>query len=334
MSLQGRIDWVLAASIAVVVMSCGGDSGITRPAPVPTFISLRSDPGDFIGGGRSYDYNLSNAVIEVTESGGLLRVSIDGDERWDGEFQAPSTITTLTPGTYTNLQRFPFHDPARGGLNWSGEGRGCNTVTGSFTVDTARYTLGVPVAIDLRFEQHCEGGGPALRGTIHWRASDATQPGGPVRPIPGTLWQPPAGSVPATGDFAYLTSQSGDFIGQGQTYTYTPANATISATGNGSRVTVGVSGAQTWVGEFQPMNSLTRIETGYYPDLERFPFHNPAKGGLSWSGEGRSCNTLRGWFAVDRVTYSGSTLTAIELRFEQRCEGGTAALRGAVRWSQ
>ena len=63
------------------------------------------------------------------------------------------------------------------------------------------------------------------------------------------------------------------------------------------------------------MNSLSRIETGYYPDLERFPFHNPAKGGLSWTGEGRGCNTLRGWFAVDRVTYSGSTLTAIELRF-------------------
>ena len=333
MSLQERIHWVLAVGIAIVTVSCGGDSG-TRPAAVPTFISLRSDAGDYIGAGQSYDYDQSNAVIDVTESGGLLTVTIDGDERWIGAFQAPSTITTLTPGTYTNLQRFPFHDPARGGLSWSGEGRGCNTLTGSFTVDSARYALGVPVAIDLRFEQHCEGGGPALRGTIHWRASDASQPGGPVRPIPGSLWQPPAGSVPATGDFVYLTSQSGDFIGQGQTYTYTPANATISATGNGSRVTVGVSGAQTWVGEFQPMSSLSRIETGYYPDLQRFPLHNPAKGGLSWEGEGRSCNTLLGWFAVDRVTYSGSTLTAIELRFEQRCQGAPAALRGAIRWSQ
>jgi hypothetical protein len=333
MSLQGRIGAVLTVSIAIVVASCG-DSDVTRPEPVPTFISLRSDAGDFIGAGQDYDYDQSNAVIEVTESDGLLSVSIDGDELWHGEFQAPSTFTSLTPGTYTNLERYPFHDPARGGLSWSGEGRGCNTLTGSFTVDTARYALGILAAVDLTFEQHCEGGGPALRGTIHWRAGDASQPAGPVRPIPGTLWQPPAGAVPATGDFVYLTSQAGDFIGQGQTYTYTPANATISATATDNRVTVGVSGAQSWVGEFQAMNSLTRIETGYYPDLERFPFHNPAKGGLSWTGESRACNTLRGWFAVDRVTYSGSALTAIELRFEQRCEGGTAALRGAIRWSQ
>jgi hypothetical protein len=327
------MNWVCASMIVVVVASCGGDS--TGPAAaVPTFVSLRSDPGDFIGAGRSYDYDQSNAVIDVTESDGLLTVTVDGDEQWQGEFQAPSTFPSVVPGAYTNLQRFPFHDPARGGLSWSGEGRGCNTLTGSFTVDTARYALGVPVAIDLTFEQHCEGGGAALRGTIHWRASDTTKPAGPVRPIPGSVWQPPAGSVPATGDFVYLTSQTGDFIGQGQTYTYTPANATISANAAGSRVTIGVAGAQTWIGEFQPMSSLTRLETGYYPDLERFPFHNPAKGGLSWTGESRSCNTLRGWFAVDRVTYSGNTLTAIELRFEQRCDGATAALRGAIRWSQ
>ena len=48
-------------------------------------------------------------------------------------------------------------------------------------------------AIDLRFEQHCEGSGPALHGKIHWEAGDTTTAPGPVTP-PSGLWQPATGS--------------------------------------------------------------------------------------------------------------------------------------------
>jgi hypothetical protein len=34
------------------------------------------------------------------------------------------------------------------------------------------------------------------------------------------------------------------------------------------------------------------------------------------------------------VTYDGSTVTAIDLRFEQHCAGSTAALRGEIHWSE
>jgi hypothetical protein len=56
--------------------------------------------------------------------------------------------------------------------------------------------------------------------------------------------------------------------------------------------------------------------------------------GMSWSGEGRVCDTLTGWFVVDSVTYVGETLTAIDLRFEQHCEGTAPALYGKIHWSQ
>ena len=82
------------------------------------------------------------------------------------------------------------------------------------------------------------------------------------------------------------------------------------------------------------MNTLSRLETGYYGDLQRFPSHNPAKGGLEWSGFGRGCNAIAGWFVVDSVAYNGVTLTAIDLRFEQRCDSQSAALRGQIRWRQ
>jgi len=82
------------------------------------------------------------------------------------------------------------------------------------------------------------------------------------------------------------------------------------------------------------MNSITELEQGYYGTLQRYPFHNPAKGGLSWSGNGRGCNSLSGWFVVDSITYVGGTLSAIDLRFEQHCDGDTPALNGKVSWSQ
>jgi hypothetical protein len=139
--------------------------------------------------------------------------------------------------------------------------------------------------------------------------------------------------VPASGNYVYLQSDPGDYIGQGLTRTYTPATATLSVTGSAGRLRVALNGAQYWSGDFQAMNSLSLLQPGYYGDLQRYPFHNPVKGGLSWSGNGRGCNTLRGWFVVDRVAYTAGTLSAIDLRFEQHCEGGTPALHGQVHWA-
>ena len=43
---------------------------------------------------------------------------------------------------------------------------------------------------------------------------------GPTRP-PKNLWQPPAGATPASGNYVYLQSDAGDYIGAGATITYT-----------------------------------------------------------------------------------------------------------------
>lgn len=322
----------LLCLVAAGNAGCGDSVGPTRPTEPdlsPSYVRLESDPGDYIGAGRRYEYSLANAVMAVTVSGGYLSLRIDGDETWSGDFQSPKGIDRFEIGSYTNLRRYPFHDDAKGGLNWSGEGRGCNTLTGSFTVERVSYVDGNLVAIDLRFEQHCEGQAAALRGTIHLRADDTTRPPGPVTPVPTGLWQPPSGSTPPTGNYVYLVSDAGDYIGRGATYTYTQANAVMGVTSVGGRVSVT---AADWHGDFQAMSTLSQLQTGYYPGLQRYPFHNPAKGGLSWSGQGRGCNTLTGWFAIDRIEYSGSTLTALDLRFEQHCEGGSPALHGAIHW--
>jgi hypothetical protein len=97
---------------------------------------------------------------------------------------------------------------------------------------------------------------------------------------------------------------------------------------------VWVSADEEWSGEFQGMNTLSRLEVGYYGEIQRPPYVNPVTAGMRWSGEGRGCNTVTGWFVVDSITYVGETLTAVDLRFEQHCEGRAPALYGKIHWSQ
>ncbi len=337
-ALRGEIHWDASDTSNVPGPVVPPPAGLWAPADGITpdtgnYVYLESQPGDWVGQGANYLYTQADSVLSVSAPGARLQVSIAGDEDWNGQFQGMSTLTRLEPGYYGDLQRYPFHNPVKGGLSWSGEGRGCNTLTGWFVIDNVVYDGITLTAIDLRFEQHCEGGAPALRGEIHWEAGDATGAPGPVVPPPAGLWAPADGIVPDTGNYVYLESQQGDYIGQGRNYLYTDADTQISVGAPGARLEVDVTGSERWRGTFQGMNSLSYLEPGYYGDLRRFPFHNPVKGGLSWSGEGRGCNTLTGWFVIDSVTYSGITLTDIKLRFEQHCEGGGPALRGEIRWS-
>ena len=129
-----------------------------------------------------------------------------------------------------------------------------------------------------------------------------------------------------------FVSDPGDYIGQGQTLTYTPADTGFSVSAVCNRLTI-IVGNQTWNSDFQGMSGTVQLQPGYYGNLERYPFHNPAHGGLSWIGQGRGCNTLTRWFVVDGVTYTSGTLSAIDLRFEQHCEGGVPALHVQLHWT-
>ena len=215
-------------------------------------------------------------------------------------------------------------------MDWYGEGRGCGALTGTLTIEDVLYASGSLASIDMHFTQLCTGAAGALHGTVHWKAGDPTKIPGPVNPIPSNLWRPTI-SLPSTGNYVYLASEAGDAVGGGGTYLYTSANSTINVSANGRHVAVVVN-SYDWSGDFQGMISLELLQAGYYANLERYPFNNPARGGLDWNGMGRGCNTLTGWFAVDAVTYTGVTLTSIDLRFEQHCDGQTAALHGAIHW--
>lgn len=129
-----------------------------------------------------------------------------------------------------------------------------------------------------------------------------------------------------------LDSDSGDYVGLGRSYEYTNQNARIFVSSNGGLLSVVVEGDEKWHARFQSPDSLARLTPGLFGELMRYPFHNPIRGGLSWGGEGRGCNKLSGWFAVDTVRYRAEEVSAVHLRFAQHCESSAPALRGTIHW--
>ena len=55
-------------------------------------------------------------------------------DAWTLDFATPQGQALTAGTTYDNVARYPFQTSTQPGLSLYGDGRGCNTVTGSFTV--------------------------------------------------------------------------------------------------------------------------------------------------------------------------------------------------------
>lgn len=167
----------IAAVVALAGAGCGGDgtTGPTRGSALTTYLDLRSEPGDYIGAGESHRYTLEDTVWEARADLGVMEprhivISLrpkDGSFRWwwNLDLAGPNN-GPLAVGTYNDARRWPFAG-AQPALSFSGTGRGCNTLTGSFVIRD--MVLGAGGTLDrffATFEQHCEGRSPALRGEI------------------------------------------------------------------------------------------------------------------------------------------------------------------------
>ena len=140
-----------------------------------TSFSFTGDPGDYISGGQSKFLTPAdgNFFVNGASGSGVVSMTFFGGTCcafWDADFAAPNG-QPLTVGSYTGAARFPFQSPSQPGLDVAGDGRGCNTLTGSFNVLEISYgTNGNIASFDATFEQHCEGATPALRGELRFNA--------------------------------------------------------------------------------------------------------------------------------------------------------------------
>jgi len=158
-----------------VVLSIAGPAAFANPAsaqPVETgTLSFSGDPGDWITGGGSYAYDTGNGdVLSVyaSDTNSVVSISLDGagGDWWYLDFEAPQG-QPLTAGTTYSATRYPFNG-AGAGFDLHGQGRGCNTLTATFTVVEASFGDGGYVeSFHATFEQHCDAVTAAARGEVH-----------------------------------------------------------------------------------------------------------------------------------------------------------------------
>ena len=97
-ALHGQIHWKAPKVAPTSVPVPSFSPGAWRPASGATpatgsYVYLVSDPGDYVGAGKTYTYTPGNAEITVKAEGGLISVTVTGDEWWSGDFKIPRTAS-------------------------------------------------------------------------------------------------------------------------------------------------------------------------------------------------------------------------------------------------
>jgi hypothetical protein len=274
-----------------------------------TSFAYTSAAGDYIGQGQSETFTPS-ADVTVTVSGNQTHLSVDAHSAdyssWWSVGLSAGSGHTLEPGTYPGAERDSFKTGRSPGLDASGDGRGCNEVYGSFTVNQIGFDAsGALNLADVTFVQHCESStSPAFKGTIH------------LNQLPLSYHQ---------------VSDTGDYIGLGQTKTYLNSTSLISVQGTASAASLSISGLRDWwFGSIAaPQGSNFVVGKTYQTSR----FGDATLAALDISGDGRGCNSSTGTLTIKKLQLSASgEITNLSAVFEQHCEGGTPALHGTLHY--
>ncbi len=138
---------------------------------------LRSQPGDYAGGGGSYDYTPADS--EFSASGNPQVITLDRIRGTVGytasvQFAAPPGQSLVDGQTYDGALRYPFNGTSPG-LVATVTG-GCNGTTGSFTIKEIAFAHGALSRLSATFVQHCDGSIPTLSGWVSFHATDLNGP--------------------------------------------------------------------------------------------------------------------------------------------------------------
>lgn len=132
-------------------------------------------------------------------------------------------------------------------------------------------------------------------------------------------------------------SDSGDYIGQGLTYSVTPQQDlfTVStATGNAVRVSVNGGSQSSWGLVFAPPSGQTLQVGTSYDMLKNYTGAVSAEPEMDIATSGRGCGTITGRFVIlDLQTDGNGNITAFAADFVQHCEEAAPAVRGEIRFN-
>jgi hypothetical protein len=172
-----------AALLACLALAACGDSPTETPPEKPgdTFLEFESSPGDWVGQGQTRRYTPKNGSFSVmaftlgpNSTVNRLQFSFEGSGSWWRLNLAAPGASALKPGVYENAARWPFQESTQPGLDFSGDSRGCNILTGSFTIHELEIgALNRVERLRATFVQNCEATMPPLRGEVAFDAAAA-----------------------------------------------------------------------------------------------------------------------------------------------------------------
>jgi hypothetical protein len=167
----GRLDEPLyvEGSLQVSMDALRDGKFIKPPRSVSPVSYLRaiSSKGDYIGQGKTYSYPGEALTIRRNDRG--VNISVGGPLGWQISFGAPHG-RFLEVGEYLDAKRFPFSG-ASPGIEFSGEGRGCNQIAGQFVVWELEFKGNEVTKLAIDFVQRCETKMPPLYGRLRYQSS-------------------------------------------------------------------------------------------------------------------------------------------------------------------
>jgi len=273
-----------------------------------------------------YNFTLTrfNSVLSVSSSKGRISLEAHANGHWKGKFLG-SNVTRLAKGYYGELTGPPFNSTMAGlEVKCKGLQMELHQAQGWFVIDSITYSGQALETLSLRFEYagvNHELGSIRLRGAIEWKASNPASLT-PLYPPPQDLWQPPQSVLSTTSNYAYIETARFN-------HSYTPANAQFNFTQTQGLLAVSIQGNHYWTGYFKTMETLSRLEVGYYGLLHHYP-HNSTVAQIAW----QRMTWVFAWMVVDEVVYEQQAMTAIRMRFEiESFAYFPTTVRGAFSWN-
>ena len=172
------------------VRSCGASFEPLIPGAPRTLFVVDSETGDPVGGGQDIAQTPSNATFSIglthypgysTPYYSSVIVHVQTlSTLWSLEFMAPQRAVPSV-GTYAPATRAP--STPFNGLSVTGNGVGCNELTGRFVVLEATYAAdGSVLSFAADVEQHCEDLTPGLFAAIRFNSAVPAVPFGGAYP--------------------------------------------------------------------------------------------------------------------------------------------------------
>jgi len=138
-----------------------------------TFLMFTSEPADYIGAGQSFvGMPPTQSILASMDAANHVRfqavnASAPSALLWELNLRAAGN-DPLAQGTYTDVGYWPA-TVTRPAMSFWGNGRGCSTIKGEFTVlDVAIAPGPVLTRFHATFEQFCNGRSEGLRGEVSY----------------------------------------------------------------------------------------------------------------------------------------------------------------------